>query len=301
MSEYAIHLSDIHKSYNHGNDILRGIDLDVPAGSIVGLMGKNGAGKSTLIKILVGLLKTDSGTVEVLGENAWDLGVEAKQRLGYVPQVFSGFRGMKVENYLEYIGAFYAVWNEAKAKALPRQWGLAPGVRIANLSVGELQKLSIIQTLCHEPDLFIFDEPVASLDPLGRRQFLRELIDLNMNENRTMLLSTHIASDLERVAGDIAILKNGVIAYQGDFAALQERIRRLHITAARPLPDPLPIPKPLYSALAADRMTATVTVDGFSDEDIRRLQTELGATATATTIIDVEQLNLEDIFMEVHR
>jgi len=300
MKEYAMQLSGVSKCYVSGvrkkytyTPVLRGADLDVPRGAILGLMGTNGAGKSTLIKIALGLLRPDSGEATILGAPAWNPGDDVKQRIGYVPQVFSGLRWMKVHAWLAYVGAFYARWNEAKAKALVGEWGLNPDARLRDLSEGELQKLSIIQALGHEPDLFVFDEPVASLDPLARRQFIKQLIDLNMDEGRTMLLSTHIASDLERAASDVAILKDGVIAMQGDFATLQERIRRLHIRAEHDLPQPLPAPKAMRAKI--DRNSAVLTVDGMDDAEIAALQQKLNATVT------VESLNLEEIFMEVHR
>jgi ABC-2 type transport system ATP-binding protein len=292
MSEIALKLDGVHKRFG-SKEVLRGINLSVPAGSIMGLIGKNGAGKSTLIKCLLGFLKLDAGKATILGDSSWDLSGETKQRIGYVPQTLAGFRWMKVETMLEYTGAFYSRWNQEKAKNLLSEWDLDPGARIARLSEGERQKLSIIQALGHEPDLFIFDEPVASLDPLARRKFLKQIIDLNMNENRTMLFSTHITSDLERVASEIAILKDGVIAYQGDMAVLQERIRRLHIHSSCDLPDPLPLPGILRSEV--DHNNATVTVDGFADDDIKKFQESFSAG------IDVEQLNLEEIFLEVSR
>jgi ABC-2 type transport system ATP-binding protein len=292
MSETALNLAGVHKSFG-STAVLRGVDLTIPIGTIMGLIGKNGAGKSTMIKCLLGLLKIDSGTSTVFGEHSWDLSAESKQRIGYVPQTMTGFRWMKVETMLEYTGAFYSTWNKDKVNSLVREWDLNPGTRISRLSEGERQKLSIIQALGHEPDLFILDEPVASLDPLARRQFLKQLIDLNMNETRTMLFSTHITSDLERVAADIAILKDGAISYQGGLAALQDRVRRLHIRASRDLPTPLPISRILHSVV--DQSSATVTVDGMEDDEIRKLQETLSAT------ISVEQLNLEDIFLEVNR
>jgi ABC-2 type transport system ATP-binding protein len=292
MSESAMKLAGVHKKFGK-RDVLRGIDLSIPTGTIMGLIGKNGAGKSTMIKCLLGFLKIDAGEANIFNDPSWNLSVETRQRIGYVPQTMVGFRWMKVETMLEYTGAFYSVWNKEKVKRLLNDWDLDPGVRIARLSEGERQKLSIIQALGHEPDLFIFDEPVASLDPLARRKFIKQLIDLNMNENRTMLFSTHITSDLERVAGEIAILKEGVIAYQGDFASLQERIRRLHIHSGRDLPNPLPVPKAIYSAV--DGNSAIVTVDGLGDDDIQSLGQSLSAD------ISVEQLNLEDIFLEVSR
>jgi ABC-2 type transport system ATP-binding protein len=292
MNDIAINLSGARKKFG-AKEVLRGIDLSVPAGSVLGLIGKNGAGKSTLIKCLLGFLRLDAGQASIFDDASWNLSGETKQRIGYVPQTMNGFRWMSVATMLEYTGAFYSRWNQAKVNSLLSEWDLDPWARIARLSEGERQKLSIIQALGHEPDLFIFDEPVASLDPSARRKFLKQIIDLNINENRTMLFSTHITSDLERVAGEIAILKDGYIAYRGDLAALQERIRRLHIHSVGNLPDPLPIPRILRSEI--NHNNATATVEGFGDDEINKFEEKYSAS------IDVEQLNLEEIFLEVCR
>jgi len=292
MSKSVIELVGVQKGFGR-KEVLRGIDLSVPAGTIMGLIGKNGAGKSTMLKCILGLLRIDSGRSAVFGELSWNLSAPTKQRIGYVPQTMAGFRWMKAETWLEYSGAFYETWNKDKVKSLLTEWDLDPGARISRLSEGERQKLSIIQALGHEPDLFIFDEPVASLDPIARRQFLKELIDLSMDENKTMLFSTHITSDLERVAADVAILKDGRIAYQGDLATLQDRVQRLHIQSNRDLPDPLPIKTAIHAVIRGP--SATVTVNGLEENEVRNLEEALAAS------ISVEHLNLEDIFLEVNR
>jgi ABC-2 type transport system ATP-binding protein len=202
---------------------------------------------------------------------------------------------MKAKTMPEYTGSFYSVWNKEKAASLLAELDVNPDARISQLSEGEQQKLSIIQALCHEPDLFIFDEPVAALDPQARRTFIKHLIDLSMDEKRAMLFSTHIASDLERVAGDIAILRDGVIAYKGNLSTLQDRVRRLHIQSSRELPDPIPIPATNVIRSVVDHTNATVTVDSVGDDNIRNLQNALSAR------ISVEHLNLEEIFLEVNQ
>ena len=292
MNNAVLKLTGINKQFD-GRAVLRDLDLDVPQGTILGLMGRNGAGKSTLIKCLLGFLHPDAGQAAIFGENSRDLSADVRQRIGYVPQTMKGFRWMKAETFLEYTGSFYRKWNHDKVIMLLRELELRPGARLSSMSEGELQKLSIIRALGHEPELLIFDEPVASLDPLARRHFLRRLIEINMDENLTMLFSSHIASDLERVAGDIAILKEGRIAYRGDLGSLQDRIRRIQIQSDRELPDPLPIRNIIRSVV--DGAKATVTVDGIDDVEIQKLGETLSARVSA------ESLNLEDIFLEVNQ
>ncbi|MDR0310856.1 MAG: ABC transporter ATP-binding protein [Acidobacteriota bacterium] len=290
MNNTVLSLANIHKQFD-GRSVLRALDLDVPPGTILGLMGRNGAGKSTLIKCLLGFIYPDSGYAAIFGENSRDLSADVRQRIGYVPQTMKGFRWMNVENFLEYTGSFYRKWNRNKVDLLLRELELRPEARISQMSEGELQKLSIIRALGHEPELLIFDEPAASLDPLARRQFLRRLIEISMDENRTMLFSSHIASDLERVANDISIIKEGRIAYRGDLGSLQERIRKIHIQSDRKLPDPLPVRN--VSRCVVEDTKAVVTVDGLDDGEIQKL----GETLSAR--VSTESLNLEDIFLEV--
>jgi ABC-2 type transport system ATP-binding protein len=222
MNETAIEVRGVVKSYGK-KLVLDGLDLVVPRGSVVGLLGTNGSGKTTLIKCALGLIRPRAGEVRILGEPAWTLSGEAKARLGYVPQVISFYPWMKVRHLIDYTAAFYHTWNHAIVADLVRKWSIPLDDRILPLSVGQVQKVAILLALGHEPDLLVLDEPAASLDPLARRQFLQTIIDLAEPGKRTVLLSTHITSDLERVADRVAILKAGRIAWHGLLEDLKEQ------------------------------------------------------------------------------
>lgn len=200
---------------------------------------------------------------------------------------------MKVEQMLNYTSAFYSHWNTQKVDTLIKEWDLDRYAKIGTLSEGERQKLAIIQAMGHEPEVFIFDEPVASLDPVARRKFIKQLIDMNINENNTVLFSTHITSDLERVAADVSLLKDGKISYKGDLSTLKEQIVRLRIKSKKELPKPLPIPNMINSS--SNGTNAIVTVDGVDQQKIRQIEKNLSA------VITIEQLNLEDIFLELNK
>ncbi|OGE83988.1 MAG: hypothetical protein A2Y39_07120 [Candidatus Delongbacteria bacterium GWF2_40_14] len=222
-SDVVIRLEKVSKSYGD-KQVLKNIDLTIKKGTIMGLVGKNGAGKTTMIKSLLGLLKLDSGKASLFGEDSWDLPGEIKQKLGYVPQNVNGFDGwMTVDALLEYTSVFYDKWNKKKVDQLLKDWNIDPKARFRSLSEGEKQKVAIIMAMGHEPELYIFDEPVASLDPVARRSFIKELIDLNIESGTTMLFSTHITSDLERIAADVAILKDNELKYIGELSALKEK------------------------------------------------------------------------------
>jgi ABC-2 type transport system ATP-binding protein len=222
MNDAAIELRGIVKSYGK-KQVLTGLDLAVPKGSVLGLLGTNGAGKTTLIKCALGLIRPQQGEARLLGEDSWNLSAEAKARISYVPQVVTLYPWMKVRHLIDYTAAFYPNWNHELVARLTEEWDIPREDRIGPLSVGQLQRVAILLALGHEPELLILDEPAASLDPLARRKFLQMIIELAEPGKRTVLFSTHITSDLERVADSVAILKSGRITWHGLLEDLKEQ------------------------------------------------------------------------------
>ncbi|MES2017786.1 MAG: ABC transporter ATP-binding protein [Pseudomonadota bacterium] len=224
MSAAIIEVNSIAKHFG-SRSVLDNLSWAIMPGQVVGLLGRNGAGKSTLLECLLGLRETDSGSVTVFGEDVAKLSESARARIGYVPQQSDLFEWMTPTQMLAYFKALYPRWNDAKVEALLARWGfdaILCGTPIGRLSGGEKQRLSIIRALAHDPDLLILDEPVAALDPVGRRDFLRALIDGVIERGTTVLFSTHILSDLERIALDVAFLKGGKIALAGPVDDLLE-------------------------------------------------------------------------------
>ena len=292
MSESVLELHDLTKSYKDKR-VLDRLDLKIPRGSVVGLLGKNAAGKTTLIKCALGLLRPDYGETTVFNEPAWTLSAQAKARLGYVPQVVTLYPWMKVVHIIEYTASFYPHWNDELIGRLREEWGLDPAQRIHTLSVGDLQKLAILLAIGHEPELLILDEPAASLDPESRRQFLAALLQLAAQGERTVLFSTHITSDLERVADRVAVLKGGKIVYHDELDELKQRITRLHISAAGELPSDFGVPGMLRCRVEGNG--ALVSAENVTPEVIRAIEGQWSAS------VEVESLSLEDIFLELHR
>ncbi len=228
MSAAIIEVSSIVKRFD-SRAVIDGLNWRIMPGQVVGLLGRNGAGKSTLLECLLGLRETDSGSVTIFGEDVTNLSEGARARIGYVPQQCDLFEWLTPRQMLAYFKALYPRWNDAKVATLLARWGLDEltcSRPISKLSGGEKQRLSIIRALAHDPDLLILDEPVAALDPVGRRDFLRELVDGVIERDTTVLFSTHILSDLERVALDVAFLKDGKITLQGPLDELLENSRR---------------------------------------------------------------------------
>jgi len=292
MTAPVLHIDNLHKTFPPHKTVLNGVDLAVESGTVLGLLGQNGSGKSTLIKCALGLFRATRGRVSVLGDDAWDLSADVKARLGYVPQEVVSYPWMRVRQVIAYTAAFYPTWNQRLVDDLCRRWRLPLEDRVGPLSVGQLQTLGIVLALGHEPELLILDEPVASLDPLARREFLRTLLDLIDDDRRTILFSTHITSDLERVASRIALLKDGRIAFHGELDELKDRVKRLRVTTVSDLPSHFVVPGAL--SIERDGPVALVTVDDFDEE----LVDELRATYQAD--VTIEDLNLEEIFVALH-
>ncbi len=290
MTRPIIEIKNLSKRFDD-NDVLGGVDLTIEQGQVVGLLGTNGSGKTTLIKCLLGLLKPTVGSCSIFGEDVWNLSADAKARLGYVSQEFAVLPWLKVQSATEYIGAFYENWDGKLVRRLLDEWDLDTKQRVGVLSVGQRQKLAVILAMGHRPELLILDEPVASLDPLARRQFLQSLIEFTEDEKHTILFSTHITSDLERIASHVAMLRDGQVGYWGEMDSLKNQVKRLRIQAQNPLPADLEIPGTMRCQI--DREHALVTVAEMNDDLVSTISTQFDAT------VSVEDLNLEEIFLEL--
>ncbi len=286
-----IEASGLSKSFGTAR-VLQGVDLTIPRGSVTGLLGKNGSGKSTLLKCLLGLLKPSSGTARILGEDGWNLSAEAKAQLGYVAQEVSLYSWMRVRQIIEYTAAFYSTWNQELAIDLAKKWELPTEDRVGPMSQGQQQKLALVLALGHEPDLLILDEPVASLDPSARREFLSTLLEITRDENRTVLFSTHITTDLERVADHVAVLKEGKIVYHDQLDDLKESVKRLRVTSESDLPSSFGVANSLRAEVSGKH--ALVAVAEVGPTLVAEIESRWQASVT------VEDLSLEEIFLEMH-
>jgi ABC-2 type transport system ATP-binding protein len=280
----------VFKSFKR-KTVLNGLDLEIPQGSVVGLLGKNGSGKTTFIKCALGLLRIDRGEMKLLGDDAWSLSASAKARLGYVPQIVTLYPWMRTGQLVDYMAPFYPCWNSALVGDLLRKFDVDCRAYVKTLSVGTLQKLAIILALGHEPQLLVLDEPAASLDPAARREFLKAILDIAGDQRRTVLFSTHITSDLERVADRVAILSAGKIIYHGELDELKDSVKRLHISASAPLPENFDVPGSLNCR--REGTEAVTTIRGNWKETAGQIERDYGA------LVRVEDLNLEDIFLEI--
>lgn len=293
MTAPIVQVSSISKSFG-SQSVLRSLSWDIRPGQVIGLLGRNGAGKSTLMECMLGLREVDSGAITIHGENVDDFSEATRARIGYVPQTADLFDWLTPNQLLDYFKALYPHWNVVKVESLLSRWGFDQIKRekqIGKLSGGEKQRLSIIRALAHDPQLLILDEPVSALDPIGRREFLRELIDDVIERDTTVVFSTHILSDLERIALDVAFLKDGQIALQANLDELMEHARR--IIGPSTVLQNLTITGELRRT--TDRNGLTSVVARTNEEELDALLRNLRSGSG----IRVEGLNLEELFVEV--
>lgn len=263
--------------------VLDGLDWQLPAGQVVGLLGRNGAGKTTLIEALLGLREPDAGQALLFGQSSAALDDDRRARIGYVPQRSDLFEWLTADQLLAYFRSFYPRWNTAKVDGLMSRWDIARDKPIGQLSGGQQQRLSIVRALAHEPELLVLDEPVASLDPAGRRDFLGELVEQVVDRRTTIVFSTHILSDLERVALDVAFLVGGRIAVHAPLDELLETSVRL-------------------GGVPADirRFVAEHGLDALSHDaggPVIARGRAAGAMPLGTPTVSVDPATLEDLFL----
>jgi ABC-2 type transport system ATP-binding protein len=267
--------------------ILEGITLSVPPGAVFGLIGNNGAGKSTLIRILLGLIRPQGGASRVFDCDSLQLNDSVKQRLAYVPQQPEAFEWMKVAEMLDFIGGFYPTWDAAYVDKMLAHLAIPRSATLSKLSPGERQNIALIRALATQPALLVLDEPAAALDPAARRELLREIATRAGESGTTVFFSTHIVTDLERVASHVALLHRGRLLINAPMDDLKETHGRFILASGTDIP-----------AHLAGELSRRRHRDGSVSVVIERRPWEqwpVMAAAGATP----ESLSLEDLFVEV--
>lgn len=286
---YPIQLHDIHKRYGK-QVVLDGVSLALPAGSVLGLIGRNGAGKSTLIRIMLGLVRADAGEARVWAQSALRLDDAAKADIGYVPQQPEALAWLKTGDMLDFVGQHYPRWDAGFVRESLQRWQLPADKPLAQLSPGERQRVAIIRALASQPRLLVLDEPAAALDPVARRDLMREIAARASDTGMSVLFSSHIVSDLERVASHVAFLHQGRILLCDELDALKERHVRLHLPAD-------------IAAQLTGRVPGEVARRSHADGSLAITLLRSRDTGWPDWIqapgIASDQLSLEDLFIEV--
>jgi ABC-2 type transport system ATP-binding protein len=200
---------------------LDAVTVTLPRGGVYGLVGANGAGKTTLIKHILGLLRAESGTVRVFGLDPVADPVGVLSRIGYLSEDHDLPAWMSVAELVRYSRALYPAWDQAYAEELRASFGLDPAAMIKNLSKGQKARAGLLVALAHRPELLLLDEPSSGLDPVVRRDILEAIMRTIADEGRTVLFSSHLLDEVERVADHVTMINHGRIVMSAPLDAIK--------------------------------------------------------------------------------
>ncbi len=286
-AEAVVAIADLSRKFG-SRRALNGVSLYVPRGQVFGLVGENGAGKTTLIKHILGLLRAEAGTVRVFGSDPVADPVGVLGRIGYLSEQPDLPEWMRVGEILRYTQPFYPKWDAEYAEALRKQFGLDSAQRLRTLSKGQKAKVGLLLAQAHRPDLLLLDEPSSGLDPVVRREILEAVIRTIADEGRTVLFSSHLLEEIERVSDHIAMLHRGNLAFSGPLEDVKNRHRRVVLRFDAEQPAAPAIPGALN--LGGSGREWTVLCNGA------RAQLPEAAAKVGARIVDEQLPTLNEIF-----
>jgi ABC-2 type transport system ATP-binding protein len=273
--------------------VVNALDLSVPTGSVYGLLGRNGSGKSTTLKMLLGFVRPDRGSASLLGDDATALAPATRAKVAYIAEGHPFLRWMTIEEAVRFTRSFYPHWNGELLDQILDHFALPRRAKIRRLSNGQRAQVSLALAVAPDPELLILDDPTLGLDTVVRRDFLESLIQIIQREGRTILISSHILADVERVADRIGILVDGVLRVDCPTDYFKEVIRKVVLEFAGDPPS-FPACAGLVSSWRVSNRLEVVLL-GY-DAQQQQCVESLGAES-----VDVLELNLEDAFIEYTR
>jgi len=288
-------------------EAVRDVNLSIPAGQIYGFLGPNGAGKTSTIMMLLGITKPTAGEIHLFGERYSPERLDLRRRIGVVPERHP--RGvwtwMTAREYLRYFGDLFSVENsEPRINSLLEQVDLADAAdrRIAGFSRGMLQKLSIVRALLHDPDILFLDEPHTGLDPFGMKQ-VRDLIVAENREGRTIFVSSHLLSEVEKICDRVAIIFQGRLLAEDTMASILDRFsdsRELRVELENPPPSLAEDVKSLPFVRDAQLTGVTLLIQVARDRDYRReVSAFLIARSLVPLALEEKSVSLEEAFVTI--
>ncbi len=290
MNEYPIVVQNVSRSYD-GPPVLRDLSLSVRQGSIYGFLGRNGSGKTTTLHMLAGLIRPQAGKVRVLGGDPFTAGAGERQWIGYMSEKAMIPYNTKVGSVLKLGRALYPTWDAALADALVAKYDLAPRRRFSALSQGKQRLLGFVMAIAARPKVLLLDEPAANLDVVARREILDDILGLIRDYECTVLFSTHILSDIERVADEIGVLAKGKLCVSESLDLLKDSIRQAHFFGFKNGVPQENLPESLHTIRTRDELTITLrTSAGVTPE---------GLAQRWSCQYETRALSLEDIFVEL--
>ncbi len=281
----VLRLSKSYKDRHKSVKALNGLSFVLEKGHIGGFVGPNGAGKTTTIKILLGLLFKDSGSVKLFGTSNYDA-VSVRKKIGFVPEEFSLYEYMSGEELLSFNASIYRAFDTRTIAELQRLFSLPLNRKISSYSKGMKKLLSLYLAVSVNPELLILDEPTDGLDPIFRDRFLSFLVNFVSEHGTTVLFSSHILSEVEKVADYAILINKGKLVLQGDIDSLKENSLFVTFTCKN-----APVKVPGAELLNKEKMLYALSVVSGAEEVLERLKS-LGCT-----ILEKRALSFEEIFM----
>jgi ABC-2 type transport system ATP-binding protein len=286
MNDLSVHFEGVSKIYSHFT--LDDLSLELPTGTIMGLIGANGAGKSTTIRILMGLVHQDRGLVRVLGREMPREQAAAKLDIGFVSEDMRLYGAATLAWHMSFVQSIYSQWNQPYAETLLRRFDLKPEQKVKGLSHGQRVKAALLLALARCPRLLVLDEPTTGLDPVARQEVLGELMAVLADEDRTILFSSHNTLDVEQISDQITFIDRGRIIASDNKEIFLERWRRLRLVLS-PEAD-LPSLPGVVEVGGSERLPVLVT--NRFDPAMVSACNDAGATVQA-----VDPMTLEEIFV----
>jgi len=225
MTELAIDIQQASKHFGK-TQAVKDLNLAIPRGIVFGFLGENGAGKTTTIRMMVGLLRPDQGTIKVMGMDPLGEDISVKEKFGYVSEDRGMYRWMKVKEILWFNKGLYPHWDEPMAAQLLKEFDLDPDKKVKALSRGMVAKVAILSAMASRPDILILDEPTSGLDPMVRREILEKLVAYCADYGTTVFFSSHLIDDIERLADTVGIICKGKLVIHDEKQKVKDSLKR---------------------------------------------------------------------------
>jgi ABC-2 type transport system ATP-binding protein len=292
-NKFPIHLTNVTRRFGKLTAV-EDLTLRISAGTTFGFIGLNGAGKTTAIRMMVGLLRPDSGVVQIEGIHVPRDRDQIKSLIGYVPDRLHVYPWMRVSEAIAFVRAFYPYFNEQRLGELLKMFQLDPGQRVKHLSKGQGAKLSLLLAICHDPKILILDEPTSGMDSLVREEFLEGVLAVTSERNQTVLFSSHTLSDVQRLADTVGLLHNGRLLLHKPVDELLDRTKRIRAVLEDEGSPHRPPPGHIWQQIRGREWL--ITMPDFSPDHLQFVRSN-----NRIAHLDVQDMSLDDVFKDLVR